>query len=146
VAENLKQQKSSSNDRILRPEICKIYGQFDTKKGLIDLSEEEHFIQFICFLASLKFKLHHVFQTPETSTGDRQASCHVFLQILFLFFQYANPKYFYYPLRALSEFCKDQQEEKALSKRLNAESRLYHEQEKASKGDKILIEYTQANV
>jgi len=56
--------------------------------------------------------------------------------------QHTKPEYFYYPLRALSEFFAEEKTEKALSKRLNADALLQYKQSKeVLTGDHMLFEF-----
>jgi hypothetical protein len=53
--------------------------------------------------------------------------------------QHCEPKYYYYPLRALTEFFLEEETEKALSKRLNAESLLSYKRGKEILGKDIQL-------
>ncbi len=56
--------------------------------------------------------------------------------------EHCEVKYYYYPLRALTEFYIEGESEKALSKKLNAENLLIYKQNKTVFGrDLILIDY-----
>jgi len=83
---------------------CHIHGNCDALAEAIDLDEEKHLTKFICFLATLKFKLYHVYETPDLSPRHKQAQCNIFLNIMFLFLQYGSAQFYHYPLRALAEF------------------------------------------
>jgi len=64
---------------------CRWHGTCDIKADTIDLEGEENLTKFVCFLATLKFKLYHVYDTPDVSLRYKQAQCKVFLNIMFLF-------------------------------------------------------------
>lgn len=47
---------------------CSVHGQININQETFSLDDDpEKFIQFICFLATLKFKLHHIFNTADLS-------------------------------------------------------------------------------
>ena len=84
---------------------CNVHGGINVQEETLGLDDDvEKFIQFICFLATLKFKLHHIYSTAELNHSRQQQQCKFICNILFLFLQYCEPKYLHYPLRALAEF------------------------------------------
>lgn len=87
----------------LKVDGCKVHGNCNAADEMIELKEERIFTQYMCFLATLKFKLYHVYETPEVSHSHRQNKCKDYLNILFLFLEYGKPGYYLYPLRALAE-------------------------------------------
>ena len=105
-AENAKKNSSEINGgQSLSAEGCNVHGTINIKQETFALDDDpEKFIQFICFLATLKFKLHHIFNTTELNHARKQNECKFICNILFLFLQYCEPKYLIYPLRALAEF------------------------------------------
>ena len=94
----------------------------------IELEEQLSFTQFVCFLATLKFRLYHIYETPEVSQNHKRDQCKVFLNVMFLFLEYGDRKYYHYSLRALAEFFSNQKTARELSKRLNCESLLTYKQ------------------
>ena len=122
--------------------------------GTIDVAEEtfaldddqEKFIQFICFLATLKFKLHHIYSNTELGNHRKQNQCKYICNILFLFLQYCEPRFLYYPLRALAEFLSQEQTEKALSKRLNSENLLQYKMGKDVVIEEMLIDFSKMSL
>lgn len=120
---------------------CKTHGNCNAMDEAIDLDDEKALTQFLCFLATLKFRLYHVYETPEVSQTYKQKQCKVFLFIMFLFLDYGAPNLYYYPLRALTEFFSNQKTARELSKRLNAESLLAYKQHKEMLGVRVLDEF-----
>ena len=59
--------------------------------------------------------------------------------LLFTMIEHCKPKHYYYPIRALTEFLLEEENEKALSKRLNAENLLTHKNMKTILGREILL-------
>ena len=60
--------------------------------------------------------------------------------------QHCEPKYLYYPLRALAEFLHTEQTEKALSKRLNSESLLQYKLAKDVVIGEMLIDFSKMSL
>lgn len=46
---------------------CRIHGNCDALSEAIELIAEKDMTKFVCFFATLKFKLHHVFETHGVS-------------------------------------------------------------------------------
>jgi hypothetical protein len=69
-SEAAKQSYSGDNYKV---DGCKVHGNCNPKEEAIDLDEQKNFTQFLCFLATLKFKLYHVYETPEVSQSSRQS-------------------------------------------------------------------------
>lgn len=55
----------------LKVDGCKTHGNCDIKTGTIELDGEPQLTQFVCFLATLKFRLYHVYETPEVSSRHK---------------------------------------------------------------------------
>lgn len=98
---------------------CEIHGSIDLMENIIDLGNKKLFISYTCFLAQLMFKIMNIEEKDELQKEHiRKFICN----ILFIMMDHCDSKFYYYPMKALSEFFLEKEAEKSLSKRLNAES------------------------
>jgi len=58
---------SRTDDNRFTVDGCKTHGNCNAMDEAIDLDDEKSLTQFMCFLATLKFRLYHVYETPEVS-------------------------------------------------------------------------------
>jgi len=107
---------------------CSVHGGVKIQDILIDLCQSpQKFISYICLLAQLYFKILNIEDVEEKiKEARRKLVCN----LLFSMIEHCKIKFYYYPLRALAEFFMEGESEKALSKRLNAESLLKYKQTK----------------
>jgi len=80
---------------------CTVHGNIQLSNCIVDLQDPKGFISFVCFLIQFKFKLLNIEDiNPYEKDKQRKELCH----LLFSMLENCNPDYYYYPLRALSEF------------------------------------------
>ena len=88
---------------------CKVHGNCEQGENVLDFNMEEAFTKFICFIATLWFRLQLTYKeeiycsSKDIQHQKNQQVCN----ILFLFLDYGKPEYRFYPLRALVEFLAD---------------------------------------
>ena len=83
-----------------------------------------------------------MYETPEISQTHKRDQCKVFLNVMFLFLEYGDRRFYHYSLRALAEFFSNQKTARELSKRLNCDSLLRYKQQKKMLGHHILDEFS----
>ena len=108
----------------------------EPKDFVIELIKKKIFIPFICFISQLFFKILNIEERHESFKETRRKFV---CNILFNMLDHCSSKYYYYPLKALTEFFLEEDAERSLSKRLNAESLLTYKQSKEILGREILL-------
>jgi len=112
----------------------------------VSIEKEETFVQFVCFLATLSFKIFHIAPAHIMTSKDKNRGFKYICNILFMFLESCSNEYKYFPLRALTEYFAGEQTEQALSKRLNSESLLQYKNEKhVFTCDRMLIDILASN-
>ena len=110
---------------------CSTHGSYQ-KPGdindaeVIQLENEEDFTKFVCFLATLQFKLFKITPSSNILDFDKQQTSNFTLNIIFQFLQYNQTDYLWYPLRACAEYLLDDDQDNGPSHRLNADNLLMY--------------------
>lgn len=121
-----------------------MHGNIDIKEHVIDLTSKKRFIPFICFLAQLNFKILNIEDRVESLKESRRK---FICNLLFTMIEHCKTKHYYFPLRALTEFFLEEENEKALSKRLNSESLMAYKKGKEVFGREIqLMDFNKRNM
>eukprot|EP00347_Sterkiella_histriomuscorum_P003504 403364047 len=116
---------------------CQTHGSHNVQSNTIDLSKsQQKFISYVCLLSQLYFKILKIEDTNEKIKESRRK---MVCNLLYSLIEHCNSKYYYFPLRALSELFSESESEIALSKRLNSESLLYYNLQKKVQGRDLIV-------
>lgn len=95
---------------------------------MIDLTTtKERFISYICLLAQLYFKILKIEDGLEDFKENRRK---YLCNLLFSILQNCEKKFYFFPLRALSEFYFEGETDKALGKRLTEDTLFLYKERK----------------
>jgi hypothetical protein len=93
--------------------------------------KDSKFIQFVCFIIQFKFKLLNIEDIRQDEKDkQRKELCNLLFNIL----ENCKQEMYYYPIRALTEFYAEKDEERLLGKRLNSENLLCYKNVKEWRG------------
>jgi hypothetical protein len=104
----------------------------------VDLEEEVDFTKFVCFISTLQFKILKITADNCVSQIDKIQASHFTLNIIFQCLEYVNPNYWWYPLRAMSEYLLSDGQTSHLSNRLDADNLLNYKLKKEIQSNEFI--------
>lgn len=78
-----------------------MHGVINPQIAEVNLDQPKKFISFVCFLIQFKFKLLNI---DDISLAEKNRQRNDLCSLLFSMLENCDNQYYYYPMRALSEF------------------------------------------